>query len=264
VTQTLVRYVDAHAHLTDPRFADVDDVITRGRTAGVLAVVTCGEDVDSSARALALAELHPSVSVAVGIHPHRATTCDAPALERLRALAGHPSVVAIGEVGIDLSGRSAPREAQELAFDAQVRLARELDLPIVVHVRDSGEVVRRRLDALPAVRGQIHCYSEGPDEVGEWFSRGFHLSFAGTLTFPRNERLRAAVRRTPAERLLFETDAPYLAPAPHRGRRNEPAYVAATVAAAARERDVEVGALAELSVRNARDLFGPRLASGSV
>ncbi len=229
----------------------------------MVSVVTCGDDLASSERAIALAERHALVAVAVGIHPHRATTCDPGALERLRALARHPAVVALGEIGIDLSGRSAPREAQERAFDAQVRLAAELNLPVVVHVRDSGTVVRARLAALPRVRGQIHCYSEGPDEVDEWVARGFHLSFAGTLTFTTGGGLREAVRRVPAERLLFETDAPYLAPGPHRGKRNEPAYIAATVAAAARDRGTSPEELGALTAGNARDLFGARVGAAA-
>lgn len=225
------------------------------------AILTCGEDVASSASAVALAERHPELAVAVGIHPHRAASCDERALARLRDLARHPAVVAIGEIGIDRSGRSAPLAAQERAFDLQVRLAAELALPLVIHVRDSGELVRARLDALPRVRGQLHCYSEGREEVAAWVARGFHLSFAGTLTYRGSERLREAVRVVPEERLLFETDAPYLAPEPHRGRRNEPAYVVATVAAAARERGVDAAALGAAAARNARALFGTRLAA---
>ena len=252
--------VDAHAHLTDSRFrADVDEVLARARGVGVGAVLTCGEDVASSERAIGIAERHAGVAVAVGVHPHRSPSCDARSLERLRALAAHPGVVAIGEIGIDLSGRSSPREAQEAAFDAQVRLAAELDLPVVVHVRDAGDVVRALLDDLPRVRGQIHCYSEGPAEVEAWVARGFQLSFAGTLTYPRNDGLRAAVRKVPADRLLFETDAPYLAPGTHRGRRNEPAFVIATIAVAAAERGTGADGLAEQAGRNAAALFGRRM-----
>ena len=250
---------DAHAHLTDRRFADLDAVLARARAAGVRAVLTCGEDVASSEEAIRLAERHPMVAVAVGIHPHRATTCDREALARLAALARHASVIAIGEIGLDFSGRSAPRDAQERAFDAQLRLAAELGLPVVVHVRDAGAEVRARLDAVP-VAGQVHSYSEGPDEVAEWVRRGSRLSFSGTLTFPRNAHLRAAVRAAPEGRLLFETDAPYLAPQAHRGRRNEPAFVAETIASAARERGVAAADLAESAWRNAVALFGARLA----
>ena len=235
-------------------------MLARSRDAGLRAILTCGEDVTSSEAAVALADRHAMVRVAVGIHPHRATSCDGAALGRLRELARHAAVVAIGEIGLDLSGRSAPREAQERALEAQVRLAAELGLPIVLHVRDSGPLVRSRLAALPSVAGQVHCYSEGPDEVVEWARRGFHLSFAGTLTFPKSDALRAAVRLVPDDRLLFETDAPYLAPVPYRGRRNEPAFVRETIAVAARERGEDAAALAECAWANGIRLFGPRLA----
>ena len=225
-----------------------------------MSVLTCGEDVASSERAIALAVPRPMLAVAVGIHPHRAATCDTSALGRLRDLAKEDEVVAIGEIGLDFSGRSAPREAQERAFRAQLELAAELDLPVVVHVRDAGPDVRAALARAPVSRGQVHCYSEGPDEVDEWVALGFYLSFAGTLTFDRSGRLRAAVRRAPEERLLFETDAPYLAPAPHRGRRNEPAFVVATVEAAARERGSDDASLGARSAANARALFGRRIA----
>lgn len=218
-------------------------------------MLSCGDDLASSEAVLRLAEHDPFVVAAVGIHPHRAASCDDTALAHLRELARHPSVIAIGEIGIDLSGRSAPQTLQERAFDAQVRLAAELGLPVVVHVRDSGPLVRARLAQLPRVRGQIHCYSEGPAEVGEWLALGFAVSFSGTLTFPRSERLRAAVRAVPSDRLLFETDAPYLAPVPYRGRRNEPAFVLATIEAAARERGDDAGELAERAWRGALALF---------
>jgi TatD DNase family protein len=223
-------------------------------------VLTCGEDLASSEVGLAIAERHRDVSVAVGVHPHRSPSLDHGGLSELRSLARHPSVVAIGEIGIDLSGRSAPREAQERAFDEQVALAAELGLPVVVHVRDSGAEVRARLDALPRVRGQVHCYSEGRAEVGEWIRRDFFVSFAGTLTFPKSDALRAACRTAPADRLLFETDAPYLAPVPLRGRRNEPAYVRETIRCAAHERGEDPDALGERAWRNALGLFGPALA----
>jgi TatD DNase family protein len=201
------------------------------------------------------------LAVAVGIHPHRAASCDAASLSRLRELAKDQTVVAIGEIGVDFSGRSAPRDIQERAFRAQLDLAAELDLPVVVHVRDAGAAARAIVATAPVVHGQVHCYSEGAAEVGEWVRLGFYLSFAGTLTFERSDELRAAVKRVPDDRVLFETDAPYLAPAPHRGVRNEPAFVVVTIAAAARERGADAASLAERSAANARALFGSRIAA---
>ncbi len=251
--------IDAHAHLTDVRFAaDLDGVIGRARDAGLTRILTCGEDVASSEAAVALAARYPHVRVAVGIHPHRATSCDDAALGRLAALARDERVVAIGETGVDLSGRSASLADQQRAFTAQLALAAKLALPVVIHVRDAGAVVLRLLEAATGVRGQLHCYSEGPDEIGHWVARGLYVSFAGTVTFPRNGALRLAARRVPADRLLVETDAPYLAPEPYRGRRNEPAFVLATVARIAELRGLAAPALAEQVAANAASLFGAR------
>jgi TatD DNase family protein len=230
-------------------------VLARARDAGVTRILTCGEDVASSAAALAIARGHPEVRVAVGVHPHRAPSLDDHALAELRGLAADERVVAIGEIGIDLSGRSAPRAAQERAFVAQLDLATALGLPVVVHVRDAGPDVRARL-AGRGMRGQLHCYSEGPDELASWRALGLVPSFAGPVTYRANRALRAAARATAA--LLVETDAPYLSPEGHRGERNEPAFVALTYAAIAAERGSDVSALAATTDAVAGELFGPR------
>lgn len=261
--------IDAHAHLTDARLAhDVDAVIERATAAGIERILSCGEDVASSERALTLASRHPSVRVAVGVHPHRSEGWSDDVARRLRELAAEQRVVAIGEIGVDLSGRSAPREAQERAFAAQLELARELELPVVVHIRDAGPLAREIVDRVSwdpgpagrtsAVRGMIHCYSEGPHEVEEWLRRGFVLSFAGTVTYPKNGALRAAAAATPPDALLAETDAPYLAPQRHRGERNEPAFVLETLAVLAEAHRFAPGVLADRLSANARRLFGTR------
>jgi TatD DNase family protein len=230
-------------------------VLDRARAAGVSKILTCGEDVASSAAALAIARAHPEVRVAVGVHPHRAASLDDAALAELSRLAADGRAVAIGEIGIDLSGRSAPRAVQERAFLQQLDLAIELGLPVVVHVRDAGPEVRALL-AGRTIRGQLHCYSEGPDEVPAWRTLGLVPSFAGPATYRANRALRAAARATDA--LLVETDAPYLAPEGHRGQRNEPAFVAVTYAAIAAERGSDRSALAATTQAVARELFGPR------
>jgi len=251
--------IDAHAHLTDRRFAaDVAEVMERARKAGIERVLTAGEDVPSSREALALAVHHAEVRVAVGVHPHRAASWGPEALEGLTELARDPHVVAIGEIGMDFSGRSAPPDVQEAAFRGQLGLAALLDLPVVIHVRDAGDRVRAILGEGVEVRGMIHCYSEGPEELAAWLGFGLHISFAGTLTYPGSDRLRAAAPLVPVDRLLAETDAPYLAPQNARGRRNEPLYVAATHAALARERGVDIGDLAGQIAGNAKRLFGAR------
>ena len=230
-------------------------MLARARDAGIQRILTCGEDTPSSAAALAIARAHPEIRVAVGVHPHRAASLDDDALAALRQLAADPRVVAIGEIGIDLSGRSAPRDVQERAFLHQLDLADALGLPVVVHVRDAG-VQLRALVGQRRLRGQLHCYSEGPDEIVLWGEIGLVPSFAGPVTYRANRALRAAARIAGA--LLVETDAPDLAPEGHRGTRNEPALVAATDATLAAERETDVPALAAAVEATARALFGPR------
>jgi TatD DNase family protein len=230
-------------------------VLARARDAGVTRILTCGEDVASSAAALAIARAHREVRVAVGVHPHRAESLDDDAITELRRLAADERVVAIGEIGIDRSGRSAPPQLQEQAFVVQLELAASLGLPVVVHVRDAGGAVRGML-AGRDVRGQLHCYSEGPDEVPAWRALGIVPSFAGPTTYRANGALRQAARVTDA--LLVETDAPYLSPEGHRGQRNEPAFVAVTYAAIAAERGADVSSLAATTDAVARELFGSR------
>jgi TatD DNase family protein len=251
--------IDAHAHLADPRFApDLADVLMRAANAGVAYVLAVGEDVASSETSLALARESPAVRAAVGVHPHRASGFDDRSLARLRDLARGDRVVAIGEIGIDLSGRSAPRADQERAFTAQLELAAELGLPVSLHVRDAGALVREIVDQVTGARGYVHCYSEGPDEVREWIDRGFLISFAGTVTYPGARALRDAGALVPDDRILVETDAPVLAPQAHRGRRNEPAFIAATYACLAEVRGTTVADLAKRVSENAASLFGPR------
>jgi len=250
--------IDAHAHLTDPLFRDdVGEVSERAMAAGVERVLTCGENVESSERALRLARTYPQLlRVAVGVHPHRAGSFDTAALARLRELAQDPLVVAIGEIGVDLSGRSAPIEAQRLALLAQLTVAVECGLPVVVHMRDAADELRAALDRCPPVRGQLHCYSEGPGELDGWARLGLIPSFAGTVTFPRNARLREAALR--AETLLVETDSPYLAPEPQRGQRNEPQRVRDTYGLIASLRGVSVERLVDETRATALTLFGVR------
>ncbi len=251
--------IDAHAHLADPRFArDLADVLTRAGSAGVARVLAVGEDLASSEASVVFARGSPPVRAAVGFHPHHAIGFDDRSLRRMRELAMDDRVVAIGEIGIDLSGRSAPRADQERAFAAQLELAAELDLPISLHVRDAGALVRGIVDSVTGARGYVHCYSEGPAEVREWIDRGFLISFAGTVTYPGTHALRDAAALVPDDRILVETDAPVLAPQAHRGRRNEPAFIASTYACLAEVRGTTVADLARRVSENAQALFGPR------
>jgi len=251
--------IDAHAHLDDRRFIDdLDAVLARASAAGIDRVLSCAEDLASSERNVLIARRHQSVRVAVGVHPHRAESWSSDVLGMIDRLARDTHVVAIGEIGIDLSGRSAPREAQEAAFLAQLALANVLGLPVVVHVRDAGELARDLVDRAGGARGMVHCFSDGPEEVDEWMRRGFFVSFAGTVTYPKNDLLRRAAARASADRILVETDAPYLTPQARRGERNEPAFVLETLSAVASARGRDPVELGPRIAENARKLFGDR------
>jgi len=251
--------IDAHAHLDDRKLIrDVDDVVARASAAGIDRILSCGQDLASSEETLAIARRHGAVRVAVGVHPHRAESWSLAVAAGLRGLAKDERVVAIGEIGVDLSGRSAPREAQKETFAAQLALALELELPVVVHVRDAGALAREIIDHAGPVRGMIHCFSEGPDEAREYLRRGLLISFAGPVTYPKNDTLRRAAAVVRAESLLVETDAPYLAPQGQRGQRNEPAYVVETLAAVAATRSEDPERLGATIADNARRLFGAR------
>ena len=251
--------IDAHAHLDDRRFSDdLDAVLARASAAGIERVLSCAEDLASSERTVVLARRHQAIRVAVGVHPHQAESWNADVLRMIDRLARGDRVVAIGEIGIDLSGRSAPRDAQETAFLAQLALANVLGMPVVIHVREAGPLAREFIDRAGGAHGMVHCFSEGPDEVEEWTRRGFAVSFAGPVTYPKNDALRRAAARTPADRILVETDAPYLAPQAHRGRRNEPALVLETLAAVAGVRGEDPAQLGRQVAENAQKLFGTR------
>ena len=251
--------IDAHAHLDDRRFVDdLDAVIARASAAGIERVLSCAGDLASSERNVLIARRHHSVRVAVGVHPHRAQSWSPDVLGMIDRLARDEHVVAIGEIGIDLSGRSAPREAQEAAFLAQLALANVLGLPVVVHVRDAGQLARELVDHAGGARGMVHCFSEGPDDVDDWMRRGFAVSFAGTVTYPKNDALRQAAVRASADRILVETDAPYLAPQARRGERNEPAFVLETLASVAAARGRLPAELGLQIAQNAQKLFGDR------
>ena len=251
--------IDAHAHLDDRRFADdLDAVLARATAVGITRVLSCADDLASSERHVLIARRHRTVRIAVGVHPHRAESWNADVRAMIDRLARDEHVVAIGEIGIDLSGRSAPREAQEAAFMAQLAVARTLDLPVVVHVRDAGPLVRALVDRAGGARGMIHCFSEGPDEVDEWMRRGFMVSFAGPVTYPKNDALRLAAARASVDRILVETDAPYLTPQGRRGERNEPAFVLETLAAVAAARGRDPVELGSRIAKNAQKLFGDR------
>lgn len=248
--------IDSHAHLTDERLAgDVAGVLARAHAAGVLAVVTIGTTLDGSERAAALAAEHATVRASVGIHPHSAEQATPAALSRLEELAGEPDVVAIGETGLDYHYDNAPRDAQREAFAAQLDLGRRLDLPVVVHAREADDdVIALLREAGPGTRGVLHCFSGARPLLDAALELGWNVSFAGMITFP-SYTAADLLRAVPLDRLLVETDSPYLTPVPHRGKRNEPAHVVHVARRAAELRGEDFDQLAAATLRNTRDFY---------
>jgi len=248
--------IDSHAHLDSRKFdGDREAVVERAREAGVIAILNVGGDLASSRAAVALAERCDFVYAAVGVHPHDARTVTPAVLDELRALSRHPKVVAIGEIGLDYYRDLSPRPVQRRVFADQLALAAELGLPVVVHSREALDDVIAGLRGWEGA-GVLHSYSGGPERLEEVLELGVSIGISGPVTFPKAERLRAVAAAVPLERLLVETDCPYLTPVPYRGRRNEPAHVRYVAQAVARARGMEAEPLARATADNARRLFG--------
>jgi TatD DNase family protein len=239
--------VDTHAHLSSCEQPDAE-LVAAALEAGVRRILTIGMDESSNEEAIRIATAHESVFAAVGRHPNHAGGFDDDAATRIRELARDPLVRAIGETGLDYYRDRAPREDQLRAFEAQIAIARGAGLPLVIHMRDAadpvaGEAVADCFELLAAEAGEVsvilHCFSAGPREVAEAVERGWYVSFAGNVTYPNASELRQAAAAVPDELLLVETDSPYLAPQPVRGKRNEPANVVMTAAAVAEARDAD-------------------------
>jgi TatD DNase family protein len=247
--------IDSHAHL-DLVERPTTEVVADAEAAGVHRVLTIGIDGNSCRVALQLAEDFPQVCVAIGRHPNAATGFDDADRAELAALAAHEDCVAIGETGLDYYREGAPRADQERAFTAQLELARELDKPVVIHTRaaedDTLELLRRHADGLRVV---LHCFSM-PGRLDVCLDRGYWISFAGNATYPKAPELREAAARVPADRLLVETDSPFLAPQPVRGKLNEPRHVVATARVVAEARGSSYEELEATVERNAAALFG--------
>jgi TatD DNase family protein len=251
-----MQLIDSHAHLDFPQFDDDRDaVIERARGAGLVAILNAGADLPSSRAAVALADTYDFIYAAVGVHPHDAATVTPAVLDELRALARHPKVVAAGEIGLDYYRDLSPRPVQRRAFADQLALAVELHLPVVVHSREAHDDVLAALQGWEGT-GVLHSYSAGPERLEEVLGLGFSIGISGPVTFRKADQLRAVAAAVPLERLLVETDCPYLTPAPYRGKRNEPAYVRYVVEAVARARGMPAEAVARATSDNARRLFG--------
>jgi TatD DNase family protein len=244
--------IDTHAHLTS--LDDADEAVGRAAEAGVTRILTVGTDVDDCRRALEFAGRHEGVFAILGIHPHEARTATTDDLASLRELLEHPKAVAVGETGLDWFRDYAPPDDQRRLFDAQLSLAVETDQPVVIHTRAADEDT---LAALADHAGAVvlHCFSS-PHMLPTALERGWYVSFAGNATFPKAVDLRLAATQVPAERILAETDSPYLAPQPVRGKRNEPANVVHTLAALAQARGEDPDELEAQIEANAAACFG--------
>jgi TatD DNase family protein len=257
-----MRLVDTHCHLDDGQFdADREAVIERARAAGIeqMMAVGTGEGPPDLEAAIRLADSYPFIHATIGVHPHDASKATDETFLRLRELARHPKVLAIGEIGLDYHYDFSPRNVQREIFGRQLDLAREAAKPIVIHTReawaDTLDVIRSRWQGA----GIMHCFTGDETQAREALDLGFYLSFGGVLTFPKAESLRHAARLAPADRILIETDCPYLAPIPHRGKRNEPAFIAETARRLAEVRGTSIDEIADVTSENFERLCKPFL-----
>src|SRR5713226_1007921 len=252
--------IDSHCHLDFPDFSgEIDAVVARAQAAGVGRIVTISTRIKRHADVLAIAERFPEVYCSVGTHPHHAHEELDIGTDELIARTQHPKVVAIGEAGLDYHYDSSPREAQEQGFRRHIAAARATALPLVIHSREADADMAQMLEdetgkgAFPAV---LHCYTGGPDLAQRAIALGLFISFTGILTFKNSAALRDIAANLPADRILVETDAPYLAPGKHRGKRNEPAFVIETANVLAEARGVSFDAIARQTTENFFRLFG--------
>ena len=253
--------VDTHCHLADPAYdPDRDAVLARAWAAGVGHVIAVGESRESAAKALALADREARLSATAGLHPHEASAWDAGYAEWLTETLRQPAVVAAGEMGLDYHYDHSPRPIQRAAFDAQLALAAVARKPVVVHAREADDDVAAALRNHPGVTGVLHSFSSGLDLLRAGVALGHYVSFSGMVTF-RSWTLDDAIRETPLDRILVETDGPFLAPVPHRGSRNEPGYVRRVAERLAEVLQVDPDGVIEATSANAARLFGPRVSS---
>ena len=248
--------IDTHCHLNDEQYdADVTAVIERARSKSIVWLINIGYDVESSRKAIRQASLYPDVKATVGIHPHDASTLTKASLSELESLATSESVVAFGEIGLDYYYDNSPRDVQREAFSLQMKLAKELKLPVVIHSRDATNDTLEILREYAPLQGIMHCFSGSLETAQICMDLGLHIAFGGAITFKNAPRLRKVVEGVSWDRILVETDCPYLSPEPLRGRRNEPAYLQYTLAKLAEIKQVSLEEAARISTENARTVF---------
>ncbi|HYR86588.1 MAG TPA: TatD family hydrolase [Terriglobia bacterium] len=253
--------VDSHAHLDDPKFdADRAEVLQRAWDAGVQKILTIGNGngPDQMGCGIPISEAHDWIYTSVGVHPHDASRVEESHYVLMESLSKHPRVLAIGETGLDYYYDNSPRDVQREVFRRQLRLARKLSLPVIIHTRDADEDTEKILKEEGPSRGVLHCFTSGEKLADFALSIGFLVSFSGIVTFPRAQPLAEIARRLPSDRILIETDCPYLAPIPHRGKRNEPVFVADTARCMAALRGISPDELGAQVSANFSSLFAPK------
>lgn len=262
-------FIDSHAHLEGKRFGDdLPAVLQRAQDAGVrqILAIGTGDGPGTLDCAVRIAEKHANIHATIGIHPHEANMADEAALAELQELSRHSKVIAWGEIGLDYYYDHSPRDVQQRVFLSQMEMARTARLPIVIHCRPSDNSENAWDDTIATLRDQwaptglggiLHCFTGGVDHMQAAIDMNFLISFAGNVTFPKADAIRVAALKCPLERMLIETDSPFLAPIPHRGKRNEPAYVVKTAEFIAQLRGVPVEEVADATTSNFHRLFAP-------
>ena len=250
-------FIDSHAHIQLPQFnSDRDGVLARADEAGVSNILVIGFDMETSLGAVELAEQHTHIYATVGMHPHDAKDLTPDALKTFRELAAHPKVIALGEMGLDYYRNLSPHPAQKEAFEKQLDLAEELQMPIVIHNRDAYRDILPILEARQGrIRGVLHCFTGDVELMHRSLAIGFHIGIGGIVTYPNATDVQAVAREVPEDKLLIETDCPWLAPQFRRGKRNEPAYVRAVAEKIAELHGTAVETIGETTTKNFQRLF---------
>ncbi len=249
-------YFESHAHYDDKRFGkDREELLGLLPACGIDHVVNIGCDIKSSKDSIRLAEKYDYISAAVGIHPHELYDMSSKTIEQLRQLAKHPKVVAIGEIGLDYYYDTHPREFQQFWFRQQLRLAQEVDLPVIIHSREASQDTFDIIQSSPVRRGVIHCYSGAWQMAEDYIEMGYYIGIGGVLTFSNAKKLVEVAEHIPLERILIETDCPYLAPNPNRGKRNDSRNLQYVVEKLAEIKQISISDVAKITSDNAKSLF---------
>ncbi|MFW6269645.1 MAG: TatD family hydrolase [Bacillota bacterium] len=252
-----MQLIDTHAHLDFPRFdKDREEVIKRARKNDIVKIVNVGANLASSRRSLELSQHYEYIFATAGVHPHDADQVDKNSIQVLKDFSKPDKVVAIGEIGLDFHYNNSPQEVQIKAFKKQLQLAREINLPVVIHSREAERETMKILKEAEINRGILHCFAGDMKMAEEALDMGLYLAFGGIITFNSADKLRKIVKNIPLERILLETDAPYLTPVPRRGKRNEPSYVRYVAKKIADIKKVEVEKIAEITSSNAEHVYG--------